>query len=662
MTTPFLSVPIFYYPGATSAQLFTYIANSTTPQVTYSDAAGVVPNTNPVILDTTGAAIVRLVIGAAYDFVLKDQAGLTTIWTANNYTQPLSATSFTQIAIGGALYPQSAAETTAGVTVNTNLLFYKYGDIRRYGGVGDGSTDDSAAFAAGALVSGTYPLTIPYTSTGYKVASPFVLPANGSMIGSGMPQLIATVNGTHICSATGVSGEIIIKGVRFLGSSSSTVPLTGFGGFAAANTGIVTIANCTNVRIEDCEFSTFSNGVTVQGCTRAWIQRNKVDSFINTGIEVAQTTQFSIDFNDVNNCTQPGGVVAYGIQATGNQAGGSPSQFNSISFNRIRNIPSWDAIGTHDVDGLRIVGNDIRNVRHGIDIGHLLNSNVVQNVVISNNYIEGTTTDTWGGGGAEIGAIIIAGFGATPAAQRVQGCTITGNLIRGFFNTVGMVGAGNGAGCIAVINADDVNVTGNSITNCGTASIATATGIWLSGTCNRLNITGNSIQAGTFNRGSIRASSLTFDALTIVGNSGVYTTAATNHVAILSSTGGVMNVNSNPTNSTLPYLESGTTTTNTSNATLAGSGNTATAVTTGSTIPTGFGFVQCTVAGASTGNILTAGIAPGQECLVINASGSNSITMAAAGTSNVADGVSCVIAANTLKRFVWNAGTNLWYH
>lgn len=131
MTAPFLSVPIFYYPGAPAGQLFTYVANSTTPQVTYSDAAGSVPNTNPVILDTTGAAIVRLGTGLAYDFVLKDQTGTTTIWTANNYTQPLVSASITQASIGALLYPQTGAESSAGITpVNfaqqpQSLLRYK---------------------------------------------------------------------------------------------------------------------------------------------------------------------------------------------------------------------------------------------------------------------------------------------------------------------------------------------------------------------------------------------------------------------------------------------------------------------------------------------------------------------------------------------------------
>lgn len=39
-------------------KLYTYNSGTTTPATTYSDAAGTVPNTNPVILDSTGTALI----------------------------------------------------------------------------------------------------------------------------------------------------------------------------------------------------------------------------------------------------------------------------------------------------------------------------------------------------------------------------------------------------------------------------------------------------------------------------------------------------------------------------------------------------------------------------------------------------------------------------
>ncbi len=78
-----------------------------------------------------------------------------------------------------------------------------------------------------------------------------------------------------------------------------------------------------------------------------------------------------------------------------------------------------------------------------------------------------------------------------------------------------------------------------------------------------------------------------------------------------------------------------------------------------STITTsGVGVARTTNSGAVTGIIMQAGTVNGQKVTVTNET-ANSGTMATSGTSNVADGTSCVIAANTARDFVWN-GT-LWY-
>jgi hypothetical protein len=50
----------------------------------------------------------------------------------------------------------------------------------------------------------------------------------------------------------------------------------------------------------------------------------------------------------------------------------------------------------------------------------------------------------------------------------------------------------------------------------------------------------------------------------------------------------------------------------------------------------------------------------GQFCVVVNAS-SFSITMATSATSHVANGTSCVIAANNAQTFFYNSTTSLWY-
>jgi hypothetical protein len=64
--------------------LGTFQAGTSTPLVTYSDAAGTIPNSNPVILDAYGRANVFLG-SSAYKFVLQSPGGVT-YWTEDNIT------------------------------------------------------------------------------------------------------------------------------------------------------------------------------------------------------------------------------------------------------------------------------------------------------------------------------------------------------------------------------------------------------------------------------------------------------------------------------------------------------------------------------------------------------------------------------------------------
>jgi hypothetical protein len=61
-------------------------------------------------------------------------------------TSSIGATTLNQATIGGHLWPQTGAEAAASVT--PSKLYYEPGDVRRYGAVGDDSTNDAAAFQA----------------------------------------------------------------------------------------------------------------------------------------------------------------------------------------------------------------------------------------------------------------------------------------------------------------------------------------------------------------------------------------------------------------------------------------------------------------------------------------------------------------------------------
>lgn len=94
-----------------------------------------------------------------------------------------------------------------------------------------------------------------------------------------------------------------------------------------------------------------------------------------------------------------------------------------------------------------------------------------------------------------------------------------------------------------------------------------------------------------------------------------------------------------------------------------GQSATAPAITDGSTITTA-DVVEARIAPAAarTGIIMQAGTFPGQICFVVNeAAAANTATMAAAGTSNVANGTSCVIAGLTMRPFIWDSVAARWF-
>ncbi len=119
---PFAFVPTFSWPSVPGALLYTYAAGGSTPQATYSDAFGAVPNPNPVVLDVTGSATVRLAPTLSYHLVLKDPTGATTLWDQDNYRSAFYGTVPTSLPPS---FDATRAElNAAAVIVNGAVEFY----------------------------------------------------------------------------------------------------------------------------------------------------------------------------------------------------------------------------------------------------------------------------------------------------------------------------------------------------------------------------------------------------------------------------------------------------------------------------------------------------------------------------------------------------------
>ena len=118
-----------------------HLTGTTTNTNTYTDAALTVPHANPVIADAAGVfPVIFLDPDIVYRLILNDADD------ALIYDEDPTGDSLTQGEVGRALYPRTADEITAGVTP-TNFSFNPNSRdaVFRYGGVWDGSTDDSVA-------------------------------------------------------------------------------------------------------------------------------------------------------------------------------------------------------------------------------------------------------------------------------------------------------------------------------------------------------------------------------------------------------------------------------------------------------------------------------------------------------------------------------------
>jgi hypothetical protein len=92
--------------------------------------------------------------------------------------------------VGEALWPATDAELTAGLTDDDLLNQYPVGDVRRYGAVGDGSTDDLTAIQAAfdSAITGEE-VSFPATSDGYYAVSDTVSVPAGISVNMEQPVL-----------------------------------------------------------------------------------------------------------------------------------------------------------------------------------------------------------------------------------------------------------------------------------------------------------------------------------------------------------------------------------------------------------------------------------------------------------------------------------------
>lgn len=124
----------------TGGKIFTYAAGTSTPLASYTSSSGATPHANPIILDAAGrvpGGEIWVTNGVAYKFVLQD-ANNVLLGTYDNIIASFA----------NAFDIPYTPPFTGSVTTNVGDKLAQFLSIQDFGGVGDASTDDTAAVLA----------------------------------------------------------------------------------------------------------------------------------------------------------------------------------------------------------------------------------------------------------------------------------------------------------------------------------------------------------------------------------------------------------------------------------------------------------------------------------------------------------------------------------
>ena len=152
-------------------KIYTYAAGTTTPQATYTSAAGVTPHANPIILDSAGrvpGGEIWLTDGLVYKFVIETATAIL-LGTYDNITGVNS--NFVNYTIQEEVITATAGQTvfnlsTINYTPGTNSLSVYIDGVNQYVGDSYIETDsDTVTFTSGVHVGGEVKFTTAVQST-----------------------------------------------------------------------------------------------------------------------------------------------------------------------------------------------------------------------------------------------------------------------------------------------------------------------------------------------------------------------------------------------------------------------------------------------------------------------------------------------------------------
>jgi hypothetical protein len=233
-----------------SGKIYTYAAGTTTPLATFADSTAAVNNPNPIILDSRGEASIWLGT-QSYKFKLTTSDDVE-IWTVDNIslgpfpdsTASIVAASVTAV---GVVYAASNGSDLIGhkgtgvnaTTTTVGAKLRQIVNIKDYGAVGDGVTDDTLAVQR-AITNSTGVVYIPAGT--FKITG-ITLTAGKQLIGenraTSILKLGAALAGNGMINAT-YANDIVVENLTIDGGS-----------LVGTKNALINFFGCHNARIEN---------------------------------------------------------------------------------------------------------------------------------------------------------------------------------------------------------------------------------------------------------------------------------------------------------------------------------------------------------------------------------------------------------------------------
>jgi len=308
--------------------------------------------------------------------------------------------------IGGFLYAQTTAESAAGVT--PTLYQYPPGDVRRYGAVGDGTTNCTTAIqsAINVAIAGDRRVYLTPAASEYLITSPLTITASVSILGAGQRASRILCSGCDAFTISAGVASVKLDSFRIAQAvRHTTTPNT----YVAVDVLGTTASPCDWHEYNKLLIDGFETPFSAAGVHQSqW--DNCVTAFCKHGIIAEQLTVN----NRVNSCLFSGsGANSYGIKIGDNSsaAEGWTIEGGTLLYGFARGI--WGSGASNC-----FVNNSY--IDFFTEFGILLNgtSAASANWTITNNYIAGT-------GAADTGVYLTNA--SAPSLQR--GNKVIGNQI-----------------------------------------------------------------------------------------------------------------------------------------------------------------------------------------------------------------------------------------